>query len=125
MRKTTFANDAAELEHYRLEDRKRRARLALMRAIRERRVVRPDRCSRCFSMATPEAHHPNGYENPLDVVWLCTICHNATHHPNSESARRAELAVLPPEERPHHLDLEIWKRVLMRERRARRMAAKQ
>lgn len=55
-------------------------------AIRRGDLVRPEACPRCGK--SPEtidgrtgihAHHHNGYDNPLDVIWLCYDCHVAEH----------------------------------------------
>jgi hypothetical protein len=35
-------------------------------------------CERCGSIGRLCAHHINYYK-PLDVIWLCTRCHNAIH----------------------------------------------
>ena len=55
---------------------KTKARNTLNKAIRDGRLKRPDRCSRCGKQGLIEAHHAD-YSKPLEVEWLCTICHQA------------------------------------------------
>jgi hypothetical protein len=51
---------------------------ALIRAVKSGMIVRPDHCSRCLIPGEPQAHHDD-YSKPLDVMWLCPICHAARH----------------------------------------------
>ena len=55
------------------------ARAAVHRAIETGRLIRPERCDRCSSTCGAggriEAHHRD-YRMPLEVDWLCSICHN-------------------------------------------------
>jgi hypothetical protein len=44
------------------------------KAVRSGRLIRPTGCSRCGKRCKPEAHHPD-YSKPLEVVWLCEVCH--------------------------------------------------
>ena len=55
---------------------KYKARVAVGNALRDGRLVRQP-CW-CGKLKT-EAHHTD-YAKPLDVIWLCTEHHNATHH---------------------------------------------
>lgn len=64
---------------------RRAAYVAVQRALRDRKLIRPERCEDCGGH--PRAprglygHHHNGYdgEHQLDVVWLCETCHGRTH----------------------------------------------
>lgn len=46
-------------------------------------LVRPTACEKCGSEPPPnkrgavqiQGHHHNGYDDPLDVQWLCPKCH--------------------------------------------------
>lgn len=57
------------------------AHLAVRRAIRSGRLVRPKTCSSCRHSGVIEGHHYRGYarRNLLDVVWLCRPCHRKAH----------------------------------------------
>lgn len=55
-----------------------RAHNAVHRALRAGTLVRPDHCSRCLTDCAPQAHHDD-YQKPLDVMWLCPICHAERH----------------------------------------------
>lgn len=57
-----------------------RARVALNNAVARGAVQRPACCSACGSAGRVEAHHVD-YSRPLDVEWLCTLCHAAEHFP--------------------------------------------
>lgn len=53
------------------------ARDLLNKAVKSGRLVRPSTCERCHSCDRPiEAHHPD-YSKPLQVHWLCNLCHDA------------------------------------------------
>ena len=56
-----------------------KARIQIMMAVRAKRIPRPDTllCIRCNGNAK-EYHHPD-YSKPLDVVPMCTKCHNFFH----------------------------------------------
>lgn len=60
---------------------KRAAHLILGNAVRDGRIDKPDKCSRCREF-TPSrilhAHH-HDYTKPLDVTWLCVYCHVDEH----------------------------------------------
>ena len=56
---------------------KERARSAVAHALRAGRLQRPKKCSCCGRRGIAiEAHHPD-YTKPLQVKWLCRICHAA------------------------------------------------
>lgn len=66
---------------------KKRAVQAVRTAINQGRLQRPHTCSRCGALDPRkqngvtgiQAHHYNGYDNPLDVEWLCINCHAMEH----------------------------------------------
>lgn len=49
-------------------------RKALIRGV----LKKPDSCQSCGSTRKLYAHH-NDYSKPLDVMWLCMICHGDRH----------------------------------------------
>jgi hypothetical protein len=62
---------------------KARARRLVRDAIKRGHLSRPSECSRCGGnpgqrsdgRSLIHAHHSKGYDNPLDVEWLCVSCH--------------------------------------------------
>jgi hypothetical protein len=46
-------------------------------AIRRGSLI-PCPCERCGCVVNVHAHHED-YTNPLDVIWLCSLCHGARH----------------------------------------------
>ena len=44
-------------------------------AVRDGRLARPDRCSRCNEKAPKIEGHHEDYSKPLEVIWLCALCH--------------------------------------------------
>lgn len=64
-----------------------RAHDAVKYALRVGKLVRPVVCSSCGLPPRPRrdglsglhAHHHHGYENKLDVQWLCIDCHKRLH----------------------------------------------
>lgn|SRR5579883_3355 len=65
---------------------KQTARMRLRNARKSGKVMRPEHCSKCGLVCIPEGHHPD-YSKPLEVVWLCRICHGAIHSKPSPSVR--------------------------------------
>jgi hypothetical protein len=57
---------------------KERARAAVRNAIETGRITKPMACVDCGRCAPLQAHHGD-YTKPLDVEWLCTICHGRHH----------------------------------------------
>ncbi len=48
-------------------------------AIRRGTLVRPDRCELCNSHYKHIHGHHVDYSRPIDVVWLCPLCHRRIH----------------------------------------------
>jgi hypothetical protein len=75
------------------------ARRAIKLAVKHGRMVRPQNCSQCGrsgvtkdGRAFVHAHHHEGYDNPLDVIWLCARCHfTFDKRPSREANGRAKL----------------------------------
>lgn len=57
---------------------KRQAHAQVASAIRSGRLVRPSACETCGADGPIHAHH-HDYSRPLDVAWLCPLCHKAAH----------------------------------------------
>lgn len=51
---------------------------AVAQALRAGRLMKADTCSMCGSSDRIQGHHAD-YSKPLDVTWLCSSCHGATH----------------------------------------------
>lgn len=63
----------------RLKDRpKELARSYIYKQISRGKLVKPNQCEKCMKECKPEAHHGD-YDKPLEVRWLCKICHNHVH----------------------------------------------
>jgi hypothetical protein len=72
-----------------------RARRTLYHAVRRGQLFRPDHCTKCGVIGTPHGHHED-YKKPLEVIWVCGLCHARIHGAQSRSAA---LAVGPRETR--------------------------
>lgn len=59
------------------ESFKCKARVALSGAIRSGKMVKPGACSKCGGGPVQGHHHD--YSQPLNVTWLCVMCHNDEH----------------------------------------------
>lgn len=66
---------------------KNAARRAVRNAIQYGRLTMPNVCCKCGIVPKHrtdgarglQAHHHNGYEAKLDIVWLCPPCHRIEH----------------------------------------------
>lgn len=47
----------------------------------------PGTCEECGTKFSIEAHHPD-YEEGLNIIWLCTVCHRELHKKEREQAGR-------------------------------------
>ena len=47
-------------------------------AVRDGRLVKPDKCPVCNETRQIEGHHDD-YSKPLNVKWLCAKCHRQLH----------------------------------------------
>ena len=55
------------------------ARVKVNEAIRTGKLVKPNECSVCYQQEMRiVGHHPD-YSKPLEVIWLCDVCHKAIH----------------------------------------------
>lgn len=48
-------------------------------ALKNGSLVKSKSCQECNKVGYLHAHHHNGYDNPLDVIWLCPSCHAGRH----------------------------------------------
>lgn len=65
-------------EYRRRNPEKYRARTAVGNAVRDGVLQRPDACESCGAIGPVEAHHED-YDKPLEVRWLCALCHGKQH----------------------------------------------
>lgn len=77
--KTQKGKDAYEKRKQNPEFKKKlRARRKLQYAVLAGYLEKPNKCSKCGGFGINvviEGHHYKGYDFPLDVEWLCVICH--------------------------------------------------
>ena len=53
---------------------KNQARHKLRNAVVAGKIIKPKECSNCRNETKIEAHHSD-YSKPLEVIWLCKLCH--------------------------------------------------
>ena len=51
------------------------ARSRVRGALKRGDIKRPATCELCGTTAKLQAHHYVGYDKPLHIQWICTICH--------------------------------------------------
>ena len=61
------------------KDWRQKARMLLNHAVQKGRVQRPAACEACRVIGPVQGHHHRGYKRPLDVLWLCKLCHGQAH----------------------------------------------
>lgn len=54
------------------------AHMAVRAALRTGDLVKPLACQRCGQAGRLHSHH-NDYSKPLEVAWVCPLCHKAIH----------------------------------------------
>lgn len=59
---------------------KAKARSLVTQAVEKGILVRPKVCSLCQTETDIQAHHRD-YNKPLEVEWLCRMCHSGQHKP--------------------------------------------
>lgn len=47
-------------------------------ALRKKEISQPSNCPNCGSTKNIQAHH-HDYSKPLEIVWLCSLCHRGLH----------------------------------------------
>ena len=73
------------LKEYRARyPKKYTAHNAVNNALRDNRLTRVDNCVECASDFAVEAHHDD-YDQPLNVRWLCAVCHKRWHAEHGEA----------------------------------------
>ena len=82
-----FGNRTAQnIRYYQSRKLVLRAHRKLNKAVISGKIVRPEICSRCGSGGIIMGHHDN-YEKPLDVIWVCWMCHEEIHGGKHESTQ--------------------------------------
>lgn len=67
------------IEWKRANPEKAKAHQYILWALRLNVLQKPATCQACGETKRLEAHHSD-YSKPLDVMWLCKICHEKEHH---------------------------------------------
>lgn len=54
------------------------AQAILNNAVRSKKIKKPKKCSICYKKKKIYGHHEDYYK-PLEVVWVCQVCHKKIH----------------------------------------------
>ena len=75
-------NKKKRSENSRVYNKKHKNRIiavsTVYRAVRDGKIVRPNKCQLCNEPREPIGHHED-YLLPLAVLWLCNKCHRKRH----------------------------------------------
>jgi|WetSurMetagenome_2_1015567.scaffolds.fasta_scaffold17050_4 hypothetical protein len=58
------------------------AAVAVNYAVSVGKIAKPDVCEKCGRIGKVHGHHHNGYDDKLDIIWLCPRCHREAHGKN-------------------------------------------
>lgn len=61
------------------ENKKQLARSLIKKHLMRGKIIKPTMCDICKKEGKIEAHHTD-YEKPLEIMWLCTVCHRHQHN---------------------------------------------
>lgn len=76
-RKQQFKETAKRM--YQKYPEKWKARAKVRYAVKTGKIIKPTKCEQCSKEEKLQAHH-HDYGKPLDVNWLCVVCHTKEHH---------------------------------------------
>lgn len=76
-----------------LNPNKHTARVAVMIALRNGTIKKPETCQHCNHAVRVQAHHSD-YSKPLEVTWLCVACHTSRNLSIAELANAVADEVL-------------------------------
>lgn len=76
----------ASRRYYHKNKKVKAAHTAVRLAIESGEMLRVLQCERCGSERMVEAHHDD-YDSPLDVRWLCRVCHKGWHIDNKAAGK--------------------------------------
>jgi hypothetical protein len=77
-----FLKEKAYLEQYRLNNPlKIKAGDRIRDMVRSGKIKKPYKCELCSKKGLVHGHHED-YNKPLEVIWLCPVCHASCHKKN-------------------------------------------
>jgi hypothetical protein len=71
-------NEKRMSNYYESEKVKYFAHKEVFRALRDNKLTKRNSCEICLSNKNIIGHH-HDYTEPLDIVWLCKVCHSLLH----------------------------------------------
>ena len=74
------ANTARNKVRRRENPQQYKAQGAVSNAVRDGRLEKPEKCQSCGARTRLCGHHAD-YSQPLQVAWLCYVCHKSEHKP--------------------------------------------
>lgn len=79
---------SSETAKYRIKHpSKRAATCALNNAVRDGRITKPITCQVCGLTGIRIHGHHEDYSKPLDVLWVCPLCHSLIHQEKRNDGR--------------------------------------
>lgn len=72
-------------QHYLRNRNRNLSRSIYRRALERGDLIRPSQCEQCGGTTGGVEGHHCDYDKPLDVLWLCRLCHKKWHRDNGKA----------------------------------------
>lgn len=79
-----IAGNKAKAAYAEKNKKKRSAHHTVNNMVRDGKISKPSSCESCGKIKSRIEGHHDDYDKPLEVRWLCSLCHRDWHKKNGE-----------------------------------------